>query len=71
MPDEFNRFTVAAFPSREDSESFGCAAIEAMACGVPVVASAVDGFREVLSGGEFGVLVPRDDPQRSPRRYAP
>jgi glycosyltransferase involved in cell wall biosynthesis len=61
VPDEFNRFTVAAFPSRE--ESFGCAVIEAMACGVPVVASAVYGFREVLSGGEFGVLVPHDDPQ--------
>ena len=61
VPDEFNRFTVAAFPSRE--ESFGCAAVEALACGVPVVASDVDGYNEVLSGGQFGVLVPRNDPR--------
>jgi L-malate glycosyltransferase len=62
VPDEFNRFTVAAFPSRA-SESFGCAAVEALACGIPVVASDVGGFNEVLSGGQFGVLVPRDDPR--------
>jgi glycosyltransferase involved in cell wall biosynthesis len=63
VPRELCQLTIAAFPSREDSESFGCAAIEAMACGVPVVASDVDGFREVLDGGAFGVLVRRDDPQ--------
>jgi glycosyltransferase involved in cell wall biosynthesis len=63
VPRELSRLTIAAFPSREDSESFGCAAVEAMACGVPVVASNVDGFREVLDGGKFGVLVRRDDPQ--------
>jgi L-malate glycosyltransferase len=62
VPGELNRFTVAAFPSRA-SESFGCAAVEALACGVPVVASNVDGFNEVLSEGKFGVLVPRDDPR--------
>ena len=62
VPGEFNRFSVAAFPSRA-SESFGCAAVEALACGVPVVASDVDGFNEVLSDGKFGVLVPRDDPR--------
>lgn len=62
VPSEMNRFTVAAFPSRA-SESFGCAAVEALACGVPVVASDVDGFNEVLSGGKLGVLVPREDPR--------
>jgi L-malate glycosyltransferase len=62
VPAEFNKLTVATFPSRA-SESFGCAAVEALACGVPIVASDADGFNEVLSGGRFGVLVPRDDPR--------
>jgi L-malate glycosyltransferase len=62
VPGELNRLTVAAFPSRAN-ESFGCAVVEALACGVPVVASDVDGFTEVLGGGQFGVLVHRDDPR--------
>lgn len=61
VPRELAHLTVAAFPSRQ--ESFGCAAVEALACAVPVVASNVDGFNEVLAGGEFGLLVDPDDPR--------
>jgi glycosyltransferase involved in cell wall biosynthesis len=42
-------------------EGFGIATIEAMACGVPAVASAVPGNTDVLSGCAGGVLVPLDD----------
>jgi N-acetyl-alpha-D-glucosaminyl L-malate synthase BshA len=46
-------------PSKQ--ESFGLAALEAMACEVPVVASNVGGLHEVIDHGVTGFLHPPDD----------
>ena len=47
-------------PSR--LEGFGFVFIEAMACGIPVVGSTIDGSREALQFGTLGTLVDPDDP---------
>jgi L-malate glycosyltransferase len=44
------------------SESFGVAALEASACGIPVVASRVGGLPEVVLDGTTGFLIPPGDP---------
>jgi N-acetyl-alpha-D-glucosaminyl L-malate synthase BshA len=44
-----------------ETESFGLAALEAMSCGVPVIASRVGGVPEVVIDGETGLLAPVGD----------
>ena len=44
------------------SESFGLVAMEAQACGTPVVAAAVGGLRTAVRHGYSGILVDSRDP---------
>ena len=49
------------FVSASSSEAFGLAIAEAMAAGVPVVATASDGAREIITDSQTGRLVPIGD----------
>ncbi len=51
---------LAVLPSR--TEGMPVALLEAMSCGVPVVATRVGGSAEVLEHGVTGLLVPAEDP---------
>lgn len=48
-----------------ESESFGVAAVEASAQGIPVVASDVSGFKEVIEDGVTGIIVKRKSPEEA------
>ncbi len=56
MPTLYRAIDAVALPSR--NEGTPVVLIEALACGVPVIASAVGGVSDVLHQGEWGYLVP-------------
>ncbi|MDQ4130802.1 MAG: glycosyltransferase family 4 protein, partial [Actinomycetota bacterium] len=60
VPDRYRSADVFVQPSI--AEAFGLPCIEAMAAGLPVVASATGGIVEAVRDGETGLLVERDDP---------
>jgi phosphatidylinositol alpha-1,6-mannosyltransferase len=51
-----------AFVMPGRGEGFGFVFLEALACGIPVVGSWLDGSREALRQGELGILVDPDRP---------
>lgn len=55
----FARATIFALPTLR--EAFGIAYVDAMACGVPCVGTAVEAVPEILVDGETGLLVPPSD----------
>lgn len=59
IPELLNTMDVFVLPSL--AEAFGIAAIEAMACELPVVATRVGGLREIVVENETGLLVPPRD----------
>ena len=78
LADWYRAATLVLTPSH--SESFGLVALEAQACGTPVVAASVGGLRTAVKDGHSGVLVDGHDPAawaqaigaliRAPRRLA-
>ena len=62
--DKADHFRLAdAFVMAGRGEGFGFVFLEALACGVPVVGSQIDGSREALRGGELGELADPADPE--------
>lgn len=61
LPDYYAAADVVVIPSHY--ESFGMVALEALACGTPVVASHVGGLSYTIEDGRNGLLVPPDNPE--------
>ena len=62
LPSLYSRFGFFVAPSRTEAQ--GVAMCEAMACGLPVIASRVGGIPEFVKNEFNGFLVPPDDPLR-------
>ncbi len=61
VPDVLRALDILVLPSERDKEAFPRIVVEAMACGVPVLATAVAGVPEAVVDGETGSLVDPDD----------
>jgi D-inositol-3-phosphate glycosyltransferase len=60
LPYYYSAAEVVVMPSLY--ESFGMVALEAMACGTPVIASEVGGLGYLVQNGETGYTIPDSDP---------
>ncbi len=61
LPCHYSAADVVVVPSHY--ESFGMVALEAMACGTPVIASDVGGLSFIVKDSQTGFLVPERDPE--------
>jgi D-inositol-3-phosphate glycosyltransferase len=61
LPYYYSAATLLVMPSHY--ESFGMVALEAMACGTPVIASEVGGLAYLVKDGETGFTIPDQDPE--------
>jgi glycosyltransferase involved in cell wall biosynthesis len=68
VPDLMRRFSVFVLPSL--AEGISNTILEAMASGLPVIATAVGGNDELVVDGETGYLVPPGDPAAIASRLA-
>jgi D-inositol-3-phosphate glycosyltransferase len=66
LPYYFAAADIVVMPSHY--ESFGLVALEAMATGTPVIASAVGGLTHLVQDGETGLVVPPRDPEALAKR---
>lgn len=69
LPLYYSASQVLVVPSRY--ESFGLVALEAMACGTPVIASKVGGLVDLVRDGRTGYLVPDGDPEALAAKLLP
>ncbi len=61
LPLFYSAADVCAVPSYY--ETFGLVALEALACGTPVVATSVGGFKDIIRQGETGYVLPDNNPR--------
>ncbi|MFC1892648.1 glycosyltransferase [Chloroflexota bacterium] len=66
MPLFYNAADICVVPSYH--ESFGLVALEALACGIPVVARRVGGLATTIKDGETGYLITEPSPEAFARR---
>jgi glycosyltransferase involved in cell wall biosynthesis len=59
VPDLLSAMDILVLPSH--TEGFGLALVEAMAAGLPVIATSVGALPEVVTEGENGLLIPPRD----------
>lgn len=61
LPNYFRLSSVCVLPATSGAETFGLVLLQAMACGIPVIASRLPGVRTVVREGHTGLLVPPSD----------